>query len=277
MRTVASMVVAPRRLAMRLIAAIGWSPRPARWSLAGGLWSPGEPIADRFPRERAERRGVQATYTLDRVGLRTQQISNIVIGDPQRPDLTAALRRVQMRIKWNGSVEVYRIVARGVRLRGRLVERPGQLGPGRQIASAAERQAVSLARLRRSTSPTPRIALDNAATAPSGFAVARARAILPAGSRAGSRPRARGLIPGKCTLDRLARQCRCRGEFRRGARTCEGRLTPTGFDCPQSRIAMVSAAPRIDSQFSEAFASFDGKGGWRSRRFDRRRQWPCAL
>ena len=68
-----------------------------------------------------ERRGVQATYHLDRVGLRTQQVSNLVIGDPRRPDLTARFAQIQMRVKWNGSFEVYRIVARGVRLRGRMV------------------------------------------------------------------------------------------------------------------------------------------------------------
>ena len=49
------------------------------------LWLAREPIADRFLQRELERRGVQATYTLDRVGLRNQQISNLVIGDPDEP------------------------------------------------------------------------------------------------------------------------------------------------------------------------------------------------
>ena len=36
-----------------------------------------------------ERRGVTASYHLDRVGFRTQEVSNLVIGDPKRPDLAA--------------------------------------------------------------------------------------------------------------------------------------------------------------------------------------------
>jgi hypothetical protein len=68
-----------------------------------------------------ERRGVTASYHLDRVGLRTQEVSNLVIGDPKRPDLVAKYAHIETRIKWNGNFEVYRIVARGVRLRGRLV------------------------------------------------------------------------------------------------------------------------------------------------------------
>src|SRR5918993_4217300 len=85
------------------------------------LWIARRPIATEFLEREFERRGVEASYRLDRVGLRTQQVSNLVIGDPRRPDLTARFAQIQTRIKWNGSVEVYRVVARGVRLRGRLV------------------------------------------------------------------------------------------------------------------------------------------------------------
>ena len=85
------------------------------------VWVQRRPIATRFLGQEFERRGVEASYTLDRVGFRTQKVSNLVIGDPRRPDLVARAATIQMRIKLDGSVEVYRIVARGVRLRGRLV------------------------------------------------------------------------------------------------------------------------------------------------------------
>src|SRR5215204_6612218 len=86
------------------------------------VWLGREPIADTFIQRELESRGVRATYKLDRIGLHNQRISNVVIGDPRNPDLVARAALVQMRIKWNGSVEVYRIVARGVRLNGRLLK-----------------------------------------------------------------------------------------------------------------------------------------------------------
>ena len=85
------------------------------------LWVQRRPIATHFLKGEFERRGVQASYHLDRVGFRTQQVSNLVIGDPKRPDLVARHALIQMRLKWDGSFQVYRVVARGVRLRGRLV------------------------------------------------------------------------------------------------------------------------------------------------------------
>jgi hypothetical protein len=82
------------------------------------LWSERRSIAGNVIDNELEKRGVQATYSLDRVGLRTQQISNLVVGDPDNPDVVARRVLIQIRLKWNGSVDVYRIVARGLRLRG---------------------------------------------------------------------------------------------------------------------------------------------------------------
>src|SRR5574338_1424865 len=85
------------------------------------VWIERRPIATHFLKREFERRGVTASYHLDRVGFRTQEVSNLVIGDPKRPDLVARHAIIQMRLKWDGSFEVYRVYARGVRLRGRLI------------------------------------------------------------------------------------------------------------------------------------------------------------
>ena len=74
------------------------------------VWIERRPIAQRLISHELESRGVRGSYTLNRVGLRTQQISNLVIGDPKHPDVTAKRVLIQMRLKWNGSVDVYRIV-----------------------------------------------------------------------------------------------------------------------------------------------------------------------
>src|SRR6476660_5105327 len=85
------------------------------------IWIERRPIATHVLKGEFERRGVAATYRLDRVGLRTQEVHDLVIGDPRHPDLTARHAIIQMRLRWNGSFEVYRVFARGVRLRGRRV------------------------------------------------------------------------------------------------------------------------------------------------------------
>src|SRR4029453_6709143 len=82
------------------------------------VWVARKPIANNVVASELKKRGVQATYNLDRIGLRTQRVSNLVIGDPKNPDLTARVAQVEMRLKWDGSVEFDGISARGVRLRG---------------------------------------------------------------------------------------------------------------------------------------------------------------
>src|SRR3954447_17778446 len=85
------------------------------------IWIERQSIATHYLKGEFERRGVTASYHLDRVGFRTQEVHDLVIGDPKRPDLVARHAIIQMRLQWNGGFEVYRIVARGVRLRGRFV------------------------------------------------------------------------------------------------------------------------------------------------------------
>src|SRR5437763_9539434 len=61
------------------------------------VWIERRPIATHFLKSEFQRRGVAASYHLDRVGFRTQQVSNLVIGDPKRPDLVARQAIIQMR------------------------------------------------------------------------------------------------------------------------------------------------------------------------------------
>lgn len=99
-----------------------------RWLTAGavivvvaGVWLAREPIADEFIRDQLESRGVPAQYRIDRIGFRSEQLSNIVIGDPKRPDLTASKVEVLLGYGWSGPY-VSGIRADGVRLYGRFVD-----------------------------------------------------------------------------------------------------------------------------------------------------------
>ncbi|RYD41683.1 MAG: hypothetical protein EOP63_14885, partial [Sphingomonadales bacterium] len=99
-----------------------------RWLTAGaviilvaGVWIAREPIADEFISDQLESRGVPARYTIDRIGFRREQLSDIVIGDPRRPDLTAKRVEVLLGYGWRGPY-VSGINAEGVRLYGRFVD-----------------------------------------------------------------------------------------------------------------------------------------------------------
>src|SRR5690349_10719440 len=61
------------------------------------VWTQRRSIAMHYLKSELERRGVTASYHLDRVGLRTQEVSNLVIGDPKRPDLTARYAHIETR------------------------------------------------------------------------------------------------------------------------------------------------------------------------------------
>ena len=52
------------------------------------LWTQRAPIAENFISRELNRRGVQGSYDLADIGLRTQRIENIVLGDPAHPDLS---------------------------------------------------------------------------------------------------------------------------------------------------------------------------------------------
>src|SRR3546814_19238003 len=59
-----------------------------RWLTAGaviilvaGVWIAREPIADEFISDQLDSRGVPASYTIERIGFRSEILSNIVIGD----------------------------------------------------------------------------------------------------------------------------------------------------------------------------------------------------
>ena len=108
--------------------------RGARWKrrvfggvtiLLAGLilfaWLQRTSIADRFVQDELASRGIKASYTIDTVGLRTQRIRNLVIGDPTRPDLTANWVEVDVAINFSGA-SVRDVRADGVMMRGRYVD-----------------------------------------------------------------------------------------------------------------------------------------------------------
>jgi translocation and assembly module TamB len=91
------------------------------------FWLQRRPIAEDYIDRALAAKGVHASYELKRIGFGTQRLENLVLGDPVRPDLTA--RWVEVHLRWGLSrPRIVLIKARGVRLRGRLVDGKLKLG-----------------------------------------------------------------------------------------------------------------------------------------------------
>ena len=220
------------------------------------LWLLRKPIAENYIARELEKRGVQATYTIDKVGLHNQQISNITIGDPRHPDLVARKALVQMRIKWNGSVQVYRIAARGAHLNGRLLK-TGKVSWG-QIDKLLPAPSGKPFRL-------PDVVLDIADSTIRldtpygrlGFAIA-GRGNLTGGFKGRLATASPHLDVGACALDRLKSNVAIGVVARRPQ--VLGPVAAQSLNCPSSRMAMVAPRFEVDSNFAEAFTDFNGKG-----------------
>jgi hypothetical protein len=219
------------------------------------VWIERRPIATHFIKHELEQRGVQSSYHLDRVGLRTQQVSNLVIGDPKRPDLVARYAQIQTRLQLDGSFSVYRIVARGVRLRGRLVDGKvswGQLdklmpppsGKPFALPDFAVDIADSTVALATRFGPVG-IAIDGEGKLSGGFK----------GRLAVASPR---LAPGRCVATDLRANLAVAVVGRHPK--VEGPVALESFACPASRFFVT--APRFDAKasFNEGLTSVDGSG-----------------
>ena len=220
------------------------------------LWIWRKPIADDYIKDELARRGVQATYTLDRVGFRTQQVSNLTIGDPANPDLTVDRALIQLRIGLTGSVNVYRVVARGVRLRGRLLP-SGKVSWG-QIDKLLPPPSGKPFRLPDLTvdlkdttialgTPYGRMgfALEGRGNLSGGFA----------GKLAASSP---GLAFGACRLDQFRAFVDIGVSGRRP--NVKGPIGSQGLVCPASNLRLGQPRMEINSSFAEGFDSFRGGG-----------------
>ena len=218
-------------------------------------WVERRSIATHYLKREFERRGVTASYHLDRVGLRTQQVSNLVIGDPKRPDLVARLAQIQMRLKLDGSFEVYRIVARGVRLRGRVVNGKVSWGQIDRLLPPPSKKPFAL----------PEFVLDVADSSislatpfgPVGLAV-QGNGKLSGGFKGRLAVASPQLVPGRCAAMNLRANVAVAVVARRPQ--VEGPLTLDRFACPASKFDVTK--PRFDTRtsFSEAFTSVDGGG-----------------
>ena len=219
------------------------------------VWVERRPIATHYLKGEFERRGVTASYHLDRVGFRTQEVRNLVIGDPKRPDLVARHAIIQMRLKWDGSFEVYRVFARGVRLRGRLIHGKVSWGQIDRLLPPPTNKPFEL----------PNFVLDVADSSislatpfgPVGAAL-RGSGRLSGGFKGRMAIASPHLVPGRCAAYNLRADVAVSVVARRPQ--ADGPVSLDRFTCPSSRFDVKS--PRFESRttFNEAFTRVDGHG-----------------
>jgi translocation and assembly module TamB len=221
----------------------------------GIVWVERRPIATHYLKGEFERRGVTASYHLDRVGFRTQEVHDLVIGNPNRPDLVARHAIIQMRLKWDGSFEVYRVFARGVRLRGRLIHGKVSWGQIDRLLPPPTNKAFEL----------PNFVLDVADSTialatpfgPVGVALVGSGR-LSGGFRGTAAIASPHMVPGRCAAEHLHAHLAVSVIARRPQ--ADGPVTLERFVCPLSKFDVV--APRFDAHtsFNEAFTRVDGRG-----------------
>src|SRR6478735_5506984 len=221
----------------------------------GAVWVERRPIATHYLKGEFQRRGVRASYHLDRVGLRTQEVSNLVIGDPNRPDLVARFAHIETRLKLNGTFEVYRIFARGVRLRGKLVQGKISWGEIDKMLPPPSNKPFAL----------PDFVLDVADSSislatpfgPVGLAL-QGNGKLSGGFTGRAAIVSARISPGRCAATNLHANVAVAVVARRPR--IDGPVIAESFACPASRF--IVGAPRFDAKasFNEAFTSIDGSG-----------------
>ncbi|HUG45834.1 MAG TPA: hypothetical protein VMK31_04885, partial [Sphingomicrobium sp.] len=216
-------------------------------------WTQRRDIASDIIERELEKQGVEGSFTLDRVGLRTQQISNLSLGDPANPDVTADRVQIQMQVKLNGTIDVYRIVARGVRLRGR-VSPDGTVSWG-VIDKLLPPPGDDPFRL-------PDVALDIADSSialatpwgPIGFAI-QGKGNLTGGFKGNFVSSSPRLDTGNCIATNVRGAAAIEIEAQRPH--VVGPLTADLFACPASNFAIVEPRLEIDGDFGGAFDSYD--------------------
>ncbi|WP_374148071.1 YdbH domain-containing protein [Sphingomonas sp. 28-63-12] len=107
-----------------------WLNGASRWALGVAgivlvglvvLWSERKPIANRYIGQLLADRGVAARYTIADLGFDRQRLTNVVIGDPARPDLVADWIEVATSVGLDGA-RVTGLRAGSVRMRGKIVD-----------------------------------------------------------------------------------------------------------------------------------------------------------
>ena len=225
-------------------------------ALVAGLtlvWVMRAPIADNFVENQFEQRDVQAAYRIVSIGPRTQTLADVVIGDPQRPDLIA--RRVEVDIGWGWSGPVIvGLRADGVRLFGRWQDGRLSLGEVDKLLPAPSAEPFML--------PEIDVALvDARGRIDTPWGAIGARLDGAGGLRDSFRGQvalaSEGIAAGGCRTGRVTAFGTLRSNA--GRPSFAGPVRAADMACDAGATALARIDARLDAAFAEDLSSWTGQ------------------
>jgi translocation and assembly module TamB len=220
----------------------------------GGLWVQRAPLAENLIERELAARGVRMSYRLVSVGLRTQRIENVVLGDPARPDLVA--RWVEVDIALGGlSPRIAGIRADGVRLRG--VLRAGKVSLGELDKFMGEGTTTRAL-------PDIDVALKDArATIVTDYGPLGLNLGGSGNLHSGFTGRVVAAMPdarmGQCGGQKLLAVLRV--AMRGGEPRFTGPLTARALACPDAGLVLAAPHFDVDVGFDKTLSTLEGKAG----------------
>ncbi|HWH18117.1 MAG TPA: YdbH domain-containing protein [Allosphingosinicella sp.] len=219
------------------------------------IWTQRRQLATDWIAGELERRGVQATYRVTRIGFRTQRLADVVIGDPRRPDLTA--RQVEIKISWGfRRPRIGLIKARGVRLYGRIVNRRVSFGQVDKLLPPPTGKPFAFPDLNVDLADAA-IVLDTKAGRIA--AAVEGEGNLANGFRGEMAARSSGLLLGKCAINAPVLYARVGINDQRPS--IDGPVRAQRMLCPGAGLDLVRPVIDVDATFSEAFNRWRGNAG----------------
>lgn len=218
----------------------------------GITWTQREDIAARYIDGLLAEAEVEGGYDIREIGIGRQQVDNLVIGDADNPDLTVESAEIYLRYGF-GYPEVRRVVARGVRVNGRLVDGAFDFGQLNSLLPEATGEPFSLPDIElrltdavmRLQTPYGPVALAATGSGPlaNGF-----RGFLAAASP--------GLSYQGCEISAVRMGLALSVNDRRPA--IEGPARATEISCAENGFAMAQPELALDAIFSESFQRWGG-------------------
>lgn len=219
------------------------------------IWTQRRQLATDYIEGELERRGVQATYRVTRIGFRTQRLEDVVIGDPDRPDLTAD--EVEIKISWGlRRPEIGLIKARGVRLFGRIVDRRVSFGEVDKLLPPPTGKPFEFPDLNVDLADTA-IALDT----PAGrLALAvEGKGNLADGFTGEMAARSSRMLLGRCALETPVAYAKVAINDRRPS--IDGPVRAERLLCPGAGVDLQNPVLDLDANVSETLNSWRGSAG----------------
>ncbi len=226
--------------------------------LIGVAWWQRNNIAERLVADQLKKYNVKASYRIEDIGLRTQRLRDVVIGDPANPDFVAKSVEIDVAVNFTGTT-VKHVRVNGVKMHGLYTDGKVTFGELDKFRDLDNKQPFEL----------PDIALDikNAR-----IAIATPWGLIGVGG--GGNGHLRNHFDGEVALrspsfgngDCSASVLRFDGRFAldAGQPSAVGPLLADRLTCTSNKIAALRPVIDVDVRLSKGFDSWFGDIGYRA-------------